>query len=182
MLVPLRLATAASPTAPETPFDMLRDCHGRIRTFLAMGQRLAEADGARDEEVADAARRLVRYFTLGLDKHVADEDLSLAPRLRALPLPPEAREALEAMQAQHRVIDTRVERLVARWRQLEAPAASRPTPLSALREPTETLTQLMETHLQLEERVLFPLASRMLAPQEQQALRAELRARRGMQP
>ncbi len=161
---------------------MLRECHGRIRTFLALARRLVEADGARDAEVADAARSLVRYFTLGLGKHVADEDLSLAPRLRALPLPPEVREALGVMEAQHRVIDARVDGLVARWRQLEASPTPRPTSLPALREDTDALTLLMEEHLQLEERVLFPVAERLLAPREQQALREEMRARRGMMP
>lgn len=182
MLVPLRFATAAPPSNPDSPFHMLRECHGRIRTFLTRARLLLEVDGARDAEVADAARSLVRYFTLGLGKHVQDEDLSLAPRLRALPLPPEALEALETMEAQHRVIDARVDGLVARWRQLEAPSAPRPTSFPTLREDTDALTVLMEEHLQLEERVLFPVADRLLSPPEQQALREEMRARRGMMP
>jgi hemerythrin-like domain-containing protein len=182
MLVPLRFATAAPLTDSESPFHLLRECHGRIRTFLTLARLLLELDGARGEDVADGARSLVRYFTLGLGKHVEDEDLSLAPRLRALPLPLEALEALEAMKAQHRVIDARVEGLVARWRQLEGPSAPRPTSFPTLREDTDALTVLMEEHLQLEERVLFPVAERLLSPPEQQALREEMRARRGMMP
>ena len=182
MLVPLRFATAAPPVDADSPFHMLKECHGRIRNFLRLARMLLEADGARDAEVADAARSLVRYFTLGLGKHVEDEDVSLAPRLRALPLPPEAREALVAMEAQHRVIDARVDGLVARWRQLEASPTPRPTSIPTLREDTDALCLLMEEHLQLEERVIFPVADRLLAPREQQALREEMRARRGMMP
>ena len=57
-----------------------------------------------------------------------------------------------------------------------------PFEVTTLREDTDALTVLMEEHLQLEERVLFPVAERLLSPPEQQALREEMRARRGMMP
>lgn len=186
MLISLRVQPPDLLPFQEDPFALLLDCHGRIRTFLGLAQRLAGATAPSDAAVTDAARRLVRYFTLGFGKHVADEDLSLARRLRALPLStevrPQVKTALAQMEAEHRTIDAQVERLLERWRVLETQPARLGELAPSLRADTEALAPAMEAHLLLEERVLFPVAGSLLPAPEVQALREEMRARRTAPP
>ncbi|MCI0572265.1 MAG: hemerythrin domain-containing protein [Myxococcaceae bacterium] len=181
MLVPLRFQSPSS-RPPEDPFSLLLECHQRIRTFLALGQRLAGAGDAPHREVAEAAGRVERYFTVGLPKHVADEDLSLAPRLRELALSADVLAALEKMEQQHRELEALLERLVPRWQKLQANPERLASLAPALALDSEQLAIKMEQHLLLEERVLFPVAGAQLPEESVVALAAEMRARRGMAP
>jgi iron-sulfur cluster repair protein YtfE (RIC family) len=182
MLVSLRLQQGEVCPAVDDPFAPLLDCHQRIRTFLGLAQRLARAEGAPAEEVADVARRLVRYFTEGLPRHVEDEDRSLAPRMRAAGLPVDALAHLALMEAQHEALDALLAGLLSTWRAL-ADAPGRLGELApGLAEAGERFTAQMEAHLLLEERVLFPLAGARLSAAALADIRAEMRARRGARP
>jgi hypothetical protein len=181
MLVSLRIQPK-SDRPPENPFQLLTECHQRIRTFVAMGQRLAGAGGVPPNEVSEAARVVERYFSVGLPKHVDDEDLSLAPRLRELELPPEVRDALRTMEYQHRSLEVILGRLLPLWRELQSDPERLPALTPALAADSGRLALEMEAHLLLEERVLFPFAGRQLPEGSLAALGSELRARRGMAP
>jgi len=56
--------------APADAAELLLECHGRIRAFLAMARRVGEAI------------QVHRYFTLALPLHARDEEESILPRLR----------------------------------------------------------------------------------------------------
>src|SRR5688500_12595995 len=77
----------------------LAQCHDKIRTFVALAGRLAASPGAPADEVRDAARRIVKYFTEALPFHVADEDETIAPRLAGAS--PEVDAALATLAADH---------------------------------------------------------------------------------
>jgi iron-sulfur cluster repair protein YtfE (RIC family) len=181
MLVSLRL----QPTqlrSPEDPFSLLRDCHQRIRTFAAMASRLACAVDPPPGEVAEAASRVERYFTVGLPKHVADEDLSLAPRLRGEALSPEVLGALVTMESQHRSLEALLERLIPRWRALVEDPGCLASLVPDFAEDSRRLELELEAHLVLEETVLFPAAAEGLSAESVASLGREMRDRRGMAP
>ena len=181
MLVSLRFHPP-SHRPPEDPFSLLLECHQRIRTFLAMGQRLAAALDAPPRDVSEAAGRLERYFTVGLPKHVADEDLSLAPRLREREPSAELLATLETVERQHRELEVLLERLVARWRELQTAPERLAALAPALATDSEQLAVRMEEHLLLEERTLFPMVGAHLSEESVATLGAEMRARRSGAP
>ncbi len=53
----------------DDPEAMLLDCHARIRNFSALSVRLASPDVAAEGEIADAAARVHRYYTVALPLH-----------------------------------------------------------------------------------------------------------------
>jgi iron-sulfur cluster repair protein YtfE (RIC family) len=159
-----------SPAGEETASGLLLDCHTRIRSFAELAVRLAE-DDAPDAELADAAARVHRYFTQALPLHVADEERSVAPRLRQIA--PETVEALETMEREHRAHDELLARLVPAWEALRSdPRLRRETHADALRLRAE-----LEAHLAAEERLIVPALARLPA-EESRAIVTELRARR----
>src|SRR5512138_411206 len=64
--------------ASEDVVDLLDECHGRIRRFLAMARALANAprDAALSEIVATASQ-VRRYFAEGFALHVEDEEIDI---------------------------------------------------------------------------------------------------------
>ncbi len=158
------------PATDETPSGLLLDCHARIRSFAQLAVRLAE-DDAPNAELADAAARVHRYFTQALPLHVADEEQSLAPRLRRFA--PDVGEALATMELEHRAHDEILANLVPAWDALRSDPSLRRDTLDDARR----LRSQLETHLAAEERVVLPAIARLPA-EEARAILAELRARR----
>jgi iron-sulfur cluster repair protein YtfE (RIC family) len=149
--------------------DALADCHAKIRKFVALARRLADAR----DDVATAAAQIERYFTQALPRHVADEDEDIAPRLAGRDREIDA--ALAAGNAEHRAHASHVDRLVAICGEL----AREPSyPRGELARLAAELDAQLASHLEREERVLFP-AIRALPPYEQDAIRAAMRGRRG---
>ncbi|MBY4897038.1 hemerythrin domain-containing protein [Cupriavidus sp. AU9028] len=79
------------PNGPAIPsfdsaLDMLTACHGKIRRFARLCERLARhtAEHGADEQASTAAASIVRYFTIAAPLHHADEEEDLFPALRAL--------------------------------------------------------------------------------------------------
>ena len=158
------------PPGEETAASLLLDCHARIRSFAELAVRLAQEEAA-DAELADAAARVHRYFTQALPLHVADEERSLAPRLRKLA--PHTAAALETMEREHRAHDQLLARLIPAWDALRSdPRLRRDTLADAVR-----LRALLEEHLAAEERLVIPALAQLPA-EEARAIVAELRARR----
>ena len=158
------------PAADETPAGLVLDCHARIRTFSGLAVTLATA-AAPDAEVADAAARVHRYFTVALPLHVADEEQSLAPRLRRYA--PDTLAALDDMEREHRAHDALLAGLVAAWAAIGEDPARR----AATAEAAARLRAELERHLAAEERLVVP-ALAGLPTDEQQAILEEMRARR----
>ncbi len=158
--------------------DLLLECHDRIRSFLALARRVAEAGPAERDAIPEAATRVHRYFTQALPLHARDEEDSILPRLRGRD--PEVDRALEDMAREHAEHEPPLARLTGACEALaRAPdrhAALAPTIAAA----TGELEAHFAGHLRREEEVIFPAMRRLLDRAEDAAIVRELRARRGV--
>ncbi len=161
---------------PSDALSLLSGCHARIRHFSSMAVALAGSPGAPADEVAEAARQLVRYFTLALPLHTEDEELDLLPRLRGLSTELDAR--LETMHAEHERIDALLAPQVEAWQALaEAPGGLAARAAELLPRARE-LQELFERHLLAEEEHIFPALRTELDDEALDAVRAAIRERR----
>ncbi|MCC6407058.1 MAG: hemerythrin domain-containing protein [Planctomycetes bacterium] len=167
------------PARREEPGDLvelLLDCHERIRRFAGLAQKLARAKGSPDHEVRDVALAVRRYFDEALPLHVADEEETVLPRLKARA--PELAPALERMVDEHREHQHDLALLV----MLCSDIADEPKALDEKRAELAELAQRLgddfERHLAVEERELFPAIDARLPVDERKRMLAELRARR----
>lgn len=160
-----------TPTTADTPLGLLMACHERIHRYLGGLEALAALDDLSDPRAAPTARDCLRYFRDGLPLHGRDEDLSLAPRLRALGLEPRVLEAMDRMTEEHAEVERGLPEVLA---SLGAVARGQAAPLD---QAHRWLSPLLLGHLALEEAHIFPEIVRL--PQaEQAAIVDEIRARR----
>lgn len=155
--------------------DLLVECHGRIRDFLAMAEQVATRADLRPEDVADGCARVERYFTLALPLHVRDEEESLLPRLSGRD--PAVDQALATMRAQHGEHEAPLRALLAALdalRRAPADEARR----RALGERVVALARDFAAHLEAEEAVIFPALARLVPAAAQADIVGEMRARR----
>jgi hemerythrin-like domain-containing protein len=161
----------------EDAVDLLVGCHRRIRHFTGVAVKLAHAQGATPEEIAQAAAAVHRYYSISLPLHEADEDDSLRPRLSAV-ADDKVRHALLAMGDQHQAIDDLIERLLP----LLVMAKTNPELLHAaggeMCSITKALEEIFHAHLQMEEEVIFPAIRTVLPEPVQQELLHEMQGRR----
>ena len=176
-LVSLGFGSPPPPSDAPEALRLLLDCHVRIRRFAAMAVRLARTLDAPAGQRADAAAQLQRYFRIALPLHVADEEESLAPRLRALQGDERERlgPALREMSRQHVDIEARLARVLPAWQQVEESGGVHAGPSEG---EALALCDLLLRHLALEETELFPLLARSVPAAEGEAFVQELRARR----
>lgn len=176
--MPIPLGRIPARATSSDPAELLTECHERIRQHMRGATALASAtDG--DMAIAATAQAVHRYFTVALPLHAQDEDESVGPRLAATDLDGDTRRAVANMTAQHEDIDAVLARLVPAWAQL----SERPSALGSIRETlasdTAALADLWRIHLDLEERIVFPLIGRQLDAAAREAIVAEMRSRRG---
>lgn len=162
-------------TAPQSLVDLLGECHERIRRFVALARRAATRRDAPLDQVAQACADVERYFVEAYPLHVADEEESIAPRLRGLS--PAVDHALEAMAKEHRQHAPKLDAL------LRATATVRSEPhregaRDDLARAAEVLQTELEKHLILEESVVFPAIRELLSAETQTRIIDELRQRR----
>jgi hemerythrin-like domain-containing protein len=163
----------------EDAVSMLLGCHERIRHFAGTAVRLASGNDLPNEEVASAAEKLHRYFTVALPLHEADENESLHPRLRAAAPEGElAGLAADAMVEEHRSIDEIVERLVPLCELLKRNPAIHGELALQLRQLSTALQQMFDSHLKLEEETIFPAMRKYLTEGQLAEILQEMRARR----
>ena len=155
----------------DTVVAALLACHERIHRFTALAARLGTPDGTAAERAA-AAAGVVRYFTVALPLHAADEDASLAPRLAGRD--PAVDAALAQMTAEHVAHAAPLARVVDAARTIVAAPATVPPDLAAA---AAALATLFAAHLALEERAIFPAIAALPADVEA-TIRAEMLARR----
>jgi hemerythrin-like domain-containing protein len=166
-------------TRTESPLKMLLDCHERIRHFIQVAQKLAQANNVPVSQIAEAAGNVHRYFSISLKLHEQDEDVTLHPRMRGKEsVAKDAADSSNAMVIQHQTIDDVVTRLLPIWERV----ATDPVALSSFDSQTTALTnrlaELMEGHLRLEEEQVFPAIERLFNAEEQSEMADEMRARR----
>jgi hemerythrin-like domain-containing protein len=159
--------------------DLLIECHGRIRKFLVLARRLARAAGSPRAEIRDTARQIRRYFVESFPLHRADEDDELAPRLAGLGV--DVDRALATMTADHLEHEPSIARLIGLCTAIGDDPAQLAALADDLAQVAAELATGLESHLELEERAIFPHVRR-LPTGEQSAIQAALRDRRESAP
>lgn len=164
----------------DDPIGMLKDCHRRIEQFLHVLCLVVERAPGRPltAEESDVVKAALHYFRVGGQRHTADEEESLFPRMRADQESAGALKEIDALEADHREADDlhlAVEKLYAGWVEGK--------PLTAeeerqLRLATQRLKQLYAGHIEIEENLVFPHAAASLDQRMISAIGDEFRARR----
>ena len=163
----------------DDPIGMLKDCHRRIESFLRVLCLVAErAIGRRlsDEEAA-AINSALSYFRTGGQRHTADEEESLFPRLRGQ-LPDNEPEELHRLEDDHHranELHAEIEELYEIW--MESGLLNENNQKS-LTQAVAELEAIYKAHIKVEEEVVFPQASRTLDEKEIAEIGHEFRARR----
>ncbi|MEK8033601.1 hemerythrin domain-containing protein [Ideonella sp. DXS29W] len=175
------LSLHAAPAAGlDQPFELLAACHDRVRRSLDLLSRLVdhvEQHGA-DAPAAEAARDVLRYFSVAAPLHHEDEERHLLPLLRASEQAP-LREVAEQMAADHRAFRALWGGLAAALQQV----VDQHTPDEpALRRQAQAFIALHDSHLTMEDRIAFPAAERLAQEWQRHAMSADMATRRGVPP
>jgi hemerythrin-like domain-containing protein len=181
MKKPMGVQIGARPDSGfDDPIGMLKDCHGRIQHFLEILVTVAAlAQGrALTAEETSAIDSALHYFRTGGERHTADEEESLFPRLRAQSTDADVAKlaALEEDHSSAARLHEEVENLYTQWskeRTLSADAGKQ------LSEATRQLDALYKAHIEVEESVVFPHAARTLDRATLATIGEEFRGRRG---
>ncbi|MBM4783726.1 MAG: hemerythrin domain-containing protein [Archangiaceae bacterium] len=160
------------PERREDLVGLLLECHERIRRFSRLAVEVATRVDLSPHDLEDACARCERYFVEALPKHVADEELTLLPRLKGMGVDA----ALATMHAQHETHAPLLVELLEGLRQLRAePSAQARERLATV---ARSLVAEFDVHLEAEERLLFPLVPTVLSAEQQRVAIIELRSRR----
>jgi hemerythrin-like domain-containing protein len=163
----------------DDPLGMLKDCHRRIENFLNILCVVVDraANRALTEEETSAIQAALNYFRVGGQRHNADEEQSLFPRMRAADAAAPLAE-IAGLEHDHRdaaELHDKADALYSTW---IASGNLTPAQHGELAAATGTLKQLYAQHIELEEKVVFPRAAQMLKPDAIAAIGEEFRARR----
>jgi iron-sulfur cluster repair protein YtfE (RIC family) len=164
---------------PPTPFDavdLLLECHGRIRAFLAMARRVGEAVDESPEAVSGAAIQVHRYFTLALPLHAKDEEESILPRLRGRD--PAVDLQLDVMVREHQEHQRPLGRLIEACAEIGADPGRHPGLAGSVLQASTELDRHFFHHLAREEEVIFPAVRRLLDASTDASIVKEIRLRR----
>lgn len=166
----------------DEPLGLLSDCHRRIEHFLHVLAMVAgdAAGGQLNPSYRCALEGAVTYFAVAAPKHMADEEVSLFPRLRDNEdaAVTEAVAALDALERDHDEADahhTVVDGLVRQWLAADRLSEAETT---RLRDHLTRLQALYKRHIAIEDREVFPAAARALDRAQIAQIGSEMAARR----
>jgi iron-sulfur cluster repair protein YtfE (RIC family) len=162
----------------DDPLGMLHDCHRRIEHFLNIICVVADRAAGRtlSEEESAGIQAALSYFRTGGQRHNADEEQSLFPRMRAGGA--EQVPEIGGLEHDHRdaeLLHAKVDTIYSAW---IAYQAIPPQQQSELKLATDKLKKLYEQHIAIEEKVVFPRAAQTLTPEAIAAIGQEFRDRR----
>src|SRR5512146_2462062 len=147
----------------DDPIGMLKDCHRRIESFLHVLVLVADRSRGKtlSEEEAAAVTSALNYFRSGGQRHNADEEESLFPRLRKQSANGALNELsrLEDEHQQTNALHVTLERLFLIW--IESGWLNKDDERT-LFEATQKLEGIYKDHIKVEEEIVFPEASRAL--------------------
>jgi hemerythrin-like domain-containing protein len=163
----------------DDPIGMLKDCHRQIEYFLKILCVVVERATSRalTKEEVTALESALQYFRVGGQRHNADEEESLFPRLRA-ELTFCSVEEVDGLEGDHRAsndLHAQVEKLYKRW---IADGCLSGEDTRHLLTATLRLNHLYEEHIKVEEGIVFPHAAEVLDPVSIAAMGEEFRSRR----
>jgi len=158
------------------PLGMLKDCHRRIEHFLGILSTVAERahSGSLTKEEGSAVEAALSYFRTGGQRHTADEEKSLFPRL-AKAGGGEDLDRLEHDHSEANELHDEIERLYGEWISVGSLCESDGSRLLAA---TRILAAIYEAHIQVEDNIVFPRAAKMLGKDAIEAIGQEFRERR----
>jgi hemerythrin-like domain-containing protein len=163
----------------EDPIGMLIDCHRRIERFIQLLCIVADRAHGRaltDEETA-AVQSALQYFRTGGQRHTADEEESLFPRLRA-ESHAENLEELGRLEIDHCNANNLHEAVDALYSAWIASGLLNPEDEQRLISGTEQLNHLYKEHILVEEKIVFPRAAQILDSRTMATIGLEFHARR----
>lgn len=163
----------------DDPIGMLVDCHKRIEQFTLTLCILPESARGRTltDEEREAVEASFHYFRVGVDRHNADEEDSLFPRLLGV-CSREIADELNRLEEDHQrihALHTSLEAIYWDWI-----AAGRLNAKDQVRliEATGQLKRLHDDHIRREEQTVFPCAAEILDAETIAAMGEEFRQRR----
>lgn len=178
--MPKGIQIGARPDAGfDDPLGMLKDCHRRIEHFLNIVCVVVERAHGRalsDEETA-AIQAALNYFRVGGQRHNADEEESLFPRMRAAGATDQL-EKIVGLEHDHRdanEMHRRVDALYSAWIADDGLTVEHYEELAVA---AVKLKELYAAHIELEEKGVFPRAAEMLKADAIAAMGREFQARR----
>ncbi|HKV78027.1 MAG TPA: hemerythrin domain-containing protein [Candidatus Sulfotelmatobacter sp.] len=163
------------------PTGLLSDCHRRIEMFLGTLEAVAAMiDRPLTEDTARALESALLYFSQAAPKHTADEEESLFPRLRQMRDPEIVAvfSRIEKLEEEHRVA-TELHNAVERLGTLSLSRGNlSDIEIEEFRSSVARLAAIYKQHISIEDKLIFPLASRMLSYSEKQNVANEMAGRR----
>ncbi len=155
--------------------EVLLDAHIETRQVLCMADSLASASAtaASRETAASVADHLEWLIPL----HCADEDVSVAPRLKGRH--PVVDDALDVMNRQHLALQGPLARLRLLCRQVAGDVNRLHALRFELSRAAADLRARLAEHEALEESIVFPALKKMLYVDELEDIAHEMQARRG---
>jgi len=163
----------ATVEGPADPLIEMQRFHGHIRQALRGLEMLVSQEG-HDGSVEVVPQGLVDFFRGPFVAHDIDEEASLLPRLRRAKHSRHLDEMIQAVTRQHEEIEKQLDRLLP---ELDKVVADVTCDMGTIAELTHALRDLLEDHLQLEEREIFPFARLLLTDDDLDTLDRELRQR-----
>lgn len=162
----------------DDPIGMLKDCHRRIESFLGILCIVVDRAPGRclTDEEQDAVKAALQYFRTSGQRHTADEEESLFPRLRKSDA--KSFEEIDRLEDDHHEaseLHGSIERLYSTWID-SGSLESRET--EQLLSQTTRLKQLYSGHIQVEETIVFARAIDVLDSHAIAAIGTEFRFRR----
>jgi len=169
----------------DNPTGLLSDCHRRVEMFLGILERVAKViDCPMTHETSRALESALRYFREAAPKHTADEEESLFPKLRALHNPEveSVFSELDRLEADHRwaePLHSEIERLGMQYLSTGYLSA---TEIDGFRSCVAKLAHMYKEHINVEDQLIFPLATKLLEQKEKAAIAQEMAERRDVKP
>jgi hemerythrin-like domain-containing protein len=162
----------------DDPIGMLKDCHRRIESFLGiLCVVVVRAQGrSLTNEERNAAQAALQYFRTGGQRHTADEEESLFPRLRKSAA--YSFKEIDRLEDEHHEANDlhgSVERLYSNW--IESGGLGFEETQQLLSQ-TARLKRLYSDHIQVEETIVFARATEVLDNNAITAIGTEFRFRR----
>jgi hemerythrin-like domain-containing protein len=165
------------------PIELLMDCHRRIERFLTILQKVSQCKEL-DAEHREALHTSLDYFNLAGPRHNQDEEASLFPALISSGKAPvvASLDRLQQLADEHTTTESLHHRIAILGEAWLSAGHITDVNLTELRSLIEQLIAIYTPHIAMEEREIFPLASKALSAGELARIGEQMRARRAVNP
>lgn len=167
------------------PTALLSDCHRRIEMFVGTLQKIAaHIDQPLPTDARSALESSLHYFREAAPKHTADEEESVFPRLRQSSDPDmkNALTTLDKLEQEHDRANALHAQVAVLGRQCLEAGSFSPLQARQFRAALAELASIYRTHVAVEEGVVFPIAGRILSPEDKAKIAVEMAERRDRAP